>query len=72
MSQRHIPSRAEWSSRNVDSDEIQEQLVVGSYVRHSRGGRERGHDWDDWLRADRALKSKGNKRKRGYSEPLGV
>lgn len=47
-----------------DPDEVQDALVDRSYVQHDHGGREHGHDWDDWLKADRALKVEGNSRKK--------
>jgi len=50
----------------INPDEIQDRLVNETYERHDHGGHEHGHDWDDWLKADRALKSKGNKKKKTY------
>ncbi len=40
-----------------DTEKIQEKLVKGSYVHHDHGGREHGHDWDDWAKAERSTKS---------------
>lgn len=39
------------------SDEIQEKIYKTSYVHHDHGGREHGHDWDDWIKAERSTKS---------------
>lgn len=37
-------------------EEIQEKLLKKTYVHHEKG-REHGHDWDDWLKAERKMKS---------------
>ncbi len=39
------------------SDEIQEKIYKTSYVHHDHGGREHGHDWDDWIKAERSMQS---------------
>jgi hypothetical protein len=69
MNQKAIPSKKMREGETGDSDDVQERLVTSTYVHHDHGGREHGHDWDDWLKADRALKSKGSKKKRVYSKP---
>jgi hypothetical protein len=41
--------------RNIDitnADQAQTELVEWAYVRHTHGGREHGHDWDDVLKDD--------------------
>lgn len=45
----------------VDSEKVQEKMVKEAYVHHDHGGREHGHDWDDWAKAERSTKS--NKKK---------
>lgn len=70
MNRTIIPSEAARKRpRDAEPDDVQERLVQSAYVHHDHGGHEHGHDWDDWLKADRALKSKGNKRKRVHSKP---
>ena len=70
MNRERVSSKRVRGRRNVDPDEVQDGLVDGQpHVHHDHGGREHGHDWDDWLKADRALKSKGNKKQKAYSRP---
>ncbi|OGW97020.1 MAG: hypothetical protein A2Z81_06500 [Omnitrophica WOR_2 bacterium GWA2_45_18] len=40
------------------SEDVQETLEQRAYVHHDHGGREHGHDWDDWLKAERSLKAR--------------
>lgn len=57
--------KTDGSGRVVEaSEDIQEKLSQESYVHHDHGGREHGHDWDDWLRADRAIGPKHRKKPR--------
>lgn len=69
MNRKVVPSKRANEVSAVDPDDVQERLVDSALVHHDHGGHEHGRDWDDWLKADRALKSKGNKTKRVYSKP---
>jgi len=69
MDRERISSKQSKGRGDVDPDEVQDRLVNSTYVHHDHGGREHGHDWDDWLKADRALKSESGKKKRAHSKP---
>ena len=64
-----ISSKRMGDQADADPDDVQERLVNRMYVHHDHGGREHGHDWDDWLKVDRALKSKGNKKEGVHPKP---
>jgi len=52
-----------------DSDAVQEKLVKKAVVRYEHAGHEHSHDWDDWKRADREMRTRSKKSKRAQFKP---
>lgn len=70
MNQKYIPPKKLRDRDTLDPEEIQDRLTESACIPPDHGGHEHSHDWDDYLKVDRALKSKGSKKKRTYSKPL--
>ena len=53
-----IPSPPEISATELTHDEIARR----AYARYERRGGEHGHDWEDWLQAERELRQQAGQR----------
>lgn len=72
MNKKEVPFETFDDWVQIDPDEVQDRLVESVRARRDHGGHEHSRDWDDWLKADRALKSEGNKKKKVHSKPLEI